>query len=387
MSTFEAYTQDLYTVVRVRADCTTVPSRPLQLAFLLDVSDSMSGERLDAVKRTLQAARALFLGEDRVTVITFGDEATTVVHDHSMANLEEFYRHIYRIRTHGCTNLSCGLESLHARGGAWDAVILLTDGHINSGITSVAGLIEMAAGVGNMPFYTLGYGADHNRELLRDLALQSRGSYTFVDSDEVLPVAMGEMIGGLRTEVLHNARISLGSGSGSGICECYEVGGTENTYRVGGVVANRDYWCVFVNASGDVTVTLDADDMVPTTVTPTPSESVEVYEQILRCRVARAMRAASIQQLTELLTEITELDDAVKAQPLVLRMRGQIAEILEELRNTHGRYNANTLTRLASNAVYYSNQRGTQSAGDPDAFCSPVQRNYSESTRNHFSSR
>jgi hypothetical protein len=387
MTSVNAYKQDTYIAVRVRATCVDPPSRPLRIAFLLDVSDSMQGERLAAVKRTMVAARPLFMNDDRVTVVTFGSTATVVTHDHPMSHLDEFYNYIDEIVTTGCTDLSCGLEALHGIGGLWDAVILLTDGHINSGVTSTAGLTLMAAGIGTMPFYSLGYGADHNRELLRDLGLQSRGSYTFVDSEEVLPVAMGEMIGGLRTEVLQNASVTV---NGEGDYACREVGGSGPSHRIGGVVADRDYWTVFVTASDATSVTMSANDTDAITVPVNTSEDDEVHEQILRCRVARAMsdaghalerRRDATTGIEALLTELSELSNTMKARPLVLRLQGELMDLLQQMRR--GPTNALS-TRLQSNIVYYTNQRGTQSAEDPDIFCSPVQRIASHTTRNRY---
>jgi hypothetical protein len=390
MTTINAFTYDNYVAVRIHATGAAA-QRPLRIAFLLDASDSMSGERLEAVKRTLHAARPLFSAEDRITVIAFGDSAINVCSDHAMdpEGLDTFYSAIDAIMTDGCTNLSAALESLHGIHGPWDAVILLTDGHINVGVTSTAGLVAMAQGIGSMPVYTLGYGADHNRVLLRDLALNSRGSYTFVDSDEVLPIAMGEMISGLRTEVLHEVVVSV---NGDGDYACHEVGGSGSTYRVGGIAADRDYWAVFTTFSRADTVSMVAAGMESIRVIPEPAYTDEVREQILRCRVARSMAdaATSVERghdaraaLVALQNEIDGLNDSLKARPLVLRMRGQLASILDELSAPAPSF-ASVSTRLQSNTVYYTSQRGTQSAGDPDLFCSPTQRVCSQTTRDRY---
>ena len=67
--------------------------RPINLAFLMDVSDSMAGERLTTVKRTLHAAKSLFKPVDQVTLVTFGDHGV-VLADHLLldeAGLQTFY--------------------------------------------------------------------------------------------------------------------------------------------------------------------------------------------------------------------------------------------------------------------------------------------------------
>jgi hypothetical protein len=397
MTTLQAFSCDGYLAVRVRSDA-PAPERPLRIAFLLDVSDSMSGERLDAVKRTLHAARPLFIETDRITVITFGDSAHLLSRDHVMddGGLDTFYSAIDAIITNGCTNLSAALEMLHGLRGTWDAVLLLTDGMINMGITSTSGLTAMATGIGSMPFYTLGYGADHNRELLRDLSLGSRGSYTFVDSDEMLPVAMADTITGLRTEVLRDAVITVPNDY-----VCQEVGSRSTAlYKVGGVVPGRDYWAIFTGWQAGPVRLGSTTDFEPIEAPIIASDSLEIREQIWRCRVARAMTEATQARdaaapLRALQAEMDGIDEDLKARPLMLRMRGQIAELLASIEQEQARAptlwvppDADTTTRLFSNVVYYANQRGTQAVDDPsNFFSSPTQRVSSQTCRANYSSQ
>jgi hypothetical protein len=403
MTTLQAFDCDSYLAVRVRSDA-PAPERHLRIAFLLDVSDSMSGERLTAVKRTLHAARPLFKDTDRMTVITFGDSAHLLSRDHVMdaEGLDTFYSAIDAIITNGCTNLSSALEMLHGLRGTWDAVLLLTDGMINMGLTSTSGLTAMAKGIGPMPYYTLGYGADHNRQLLRDLSLGSRGSYTFVDSDEMLPVAMADTITGLRTEVLRDAVITVPDD-----CVCQEVG-TEPSrtalYKVGGVVPGRDYWAIFTGwTGGEVRLTANtygSGSFVLTESVQVAANTTEVREQIWRCRVAQAMADATQARnaaalLRALKTDMDNIIGDLKDRPFMLRMRGQIAELLDSMEQAQARAptiwvppDADTTTRLFSNVVYYANQRGTQAVDDPtNFFASPTQRVSSQTCRANYSSQ
>ena len=399
MTSHAAFQSGDYLAVRIHAASETIVDRDLRVAFLLDISDSMSGERLDSVKRTLEAARDLFRDSDRITVVTFGDQGCVLAGEAPPATV---YERIADLQTDGCTNLSHGLETLFSQPdrGTWDAVILLTDGHVNVGVTSVTGLLAMAAGIGSMPFYTLGYGADHNQRLLRELALNSCGSYTYADSDEVLPIAIGDMIAGLRTQVWSDVRVSV---PGANV-ECLEIG----RGRVGGVVAGRDYWVVYRGSAATVTITNGPDTVATLAVEPVSADDVVVQEQVFRCRVAALMNRAAAdprhvrQQLTELQGELGTVSDALRSRPLMLRMTGQIAELLaatagtaDHLSPIHRAFtgitvddedtvSADLLTRLNSNAVYFATQRGTQSAGDPDVFCSPMQRTTSSQVHSRY---
>jgi Mg-chelatase subunit ChlD len=391
----QAFQRDKHLLVRLRA--TGSETHALRIAFLLDVSDSMAHSRLTAVKRTLHAARTLWIPEDRVTIVTFGNVGSIRLYDHPMSDINAFYAVVDSIQTDGCTNLSDGLEVLHGLHTPWDAVILLTDGQVNMGIMSTAGLYEMARSIGSQAYSSIGYGADHNRRLLRDLAVQTRGSYTYAADDEMLPVSIGNILSGLRTEVQHRVKLTVPA---SYVCAEYGVPMT-NRYDVGGMVADRDYWAVFVregdveNPSTDMCVDVTSTTMsavVPILVADTD----DLTEQVLRCRAATALANVAdamedghydLTHIAELKTELDRVPQELRARPLMLRLIGQIAEAMAakapRLRQPSSDH---LLSTISAGAAYLSVQRGSQShsAEDPDIFASPVQRTSSSTMRSEY---
>lgn len=402
--------------------------RNLHIGFLIDNSGSMEGPRLDAVKRTLRAAQGILRSGDRITLVTFSETARVLLANHSLAGegMDAFYAAIDNIYADASTNLGAGIEALFGTAVRdYDVLILLTDGVVNAGITSTAGLRAMALGAaGNLSFNALGYGADHNRTLLRDIATRSRGTYTFVDSDEILPIAMGDILSGARAEVFRDVRVSAPAG-----WTCLEVGGE----RVGSVMAGRDYWVVYgregaVEGGSVVTVSTATAGVAPQSVPVEPQLAAdippEVTEQRYRARVGAAMVVLSDRleggssgtgDLEAIRTEIEALPEAVRTRPLMLRLIGQIAEILAAIPpmpaftpslrggalpppiRAGGRPTASSdvMARLASGATILCTQRGVQSmvAGDDDAsdpssalnqvsfFSTPTQRTASSATR------
>lgn len=426
--------------VRLEAVPTAVAQeRPLSIAFLLDNSGSMEGPRMDAVKRTLHAARSLFRSGDRVTLVIFS-EVARVLHDHlTMTNdgIEAFYTAVDGIRADASTNLSAGIEALFGCGRDYDLVIVLTDGMVNAGITSTAGLRAMILGAAGsnsgLAFHALGYGADHNRTLLRDIATRSLGTYTFVESNEILPVAMADTLSGARAECLRNVRVSPPAG-----WTCLEAAGE----CVGNLMPGRDYWCVFTRPEALPSGTSDAGVVMVSTTTagvalvtqpvvarPLEEMTPEVTEQLFRARIAAEMVALSNQaetsgrvttgRLATLRTELEALPEAVRTRPLMLRLAGQIAEILSMIPTvvpeedhapairglrTHGMglglghppLHAPAMARLASNAAVLCTQRGvyespSAAAGEEDDplsrvsfFSTPSQRVSSSAVRSTY---
>jgi hypothetical protein len=394
------------------ATATEVPSRDLHIGFLIDNSGSMEGPRLDAVKRTLHAARGILSTGDRVTLITFSEAARVLLANHSLGGegMDAFYAAVDNIRPDASTNLGAGIEALFgAAVRDYDVLILLTDGVVNAGITSTAGLRAMALGAAGSPaFNTLGYGADHNRALLRDIATRSRGTYTFVESDEILPIAMADILSGARAEVIRDMRLAAPAG-----WTCLEVGGE----RVGSVMPGRDYWVVYSRdegAAGSVLYVTTGTEQIPFTLPEPQSGDIppEVLEQLFRARVGAAMVALSdrlegggapgVGDLDAIRREIEALPIVVRTRPLMLRLIGQIAEIqaaippmpafTPSLRGgplpVRTLARADVMARLASGATILCTQRGVHSmAGDEGMdpnhvsfFSTPYQRNASNTT-------
>lgn len=378
--TFTFTRVDNYLVVRLGL-ASTAARRPLHLAFLLDVSQSMEGERMTAMKRTLHAARPLLTDVDTVTLITFGETATTVLANHSLADMDTFYTAVDAMDVDGCTNLSAAftnLASLFNEDAPYDTIFILTDGMVNRGVTGTAGLRTIALDITRnsvVPFNMLGYGADHNRTLLRELATTTCGTYTYIEREENLPVAMGSILGGLRTEVMRDVLVTV-NGEGSWI------GSSDAAFRLGGIVPERDYWCVFQMTGTCYGVSLTATGVEGAVHASETEITVEAREQIMRCRVGAALSIAtdeleqghlrSRNTLVALQMALDNLEGELRFRPLILNMKGQIADVLD-LSSSVPR--AADLARISSGASRLRTQRDTIGDSDPsNMFSSPVQR-------------
>jgi len=370
-----SYQNTDYMAVRIRASPSAETKR-IKIAFLVDISESMNGSRLDCVKRTLHAARTLFAEGDQITMVTFGSEAHVVANNVGFADLDAFYSVVDGLRTAGGTNLSAGIEKLsEIQSGAFDALILLTDGQINQGITSVAALNAMMQVLGAAPITALGYGPDHNQVLMRDLGLRSRGSYIYIDSESVMPAAMGDLITGLRTEVLQKATLRVPAG-----LDCCEYGASGPAYFVGSIVPDRDYWTVF-RKRGDEVVPIElvaADGFSETLAWSAVSDCHDLQEQVLRCRVSNAILTSDKNMVEALIAEIRGASAELQARPLVLNMLGQLVQVTEIMLAPP---TPAGLSRMISGGAYLSTQRGLPPPGATNAFASPQQRASSSATQ------
>jgi hypothetical protein len=393
-----AYQNSDYLAVRIRAEASE-PREPrsIRIAFLVDVSDSMNGERLTCVKRTLHAARGLFAEGDRITMVTFGSAAAVLANNVGYDGLDAFYGAVDALTTAGGTNLSAGIEKLASISvpGSYDALVLLTDGQINQGVLSTAALGAMIQSMCASPITALGYGPDHNQILMRDLGLRSRGSYIYVDSESMMPAAMGDLISGVRTEVLQWVRLhvpiglecceygsgSSGSGSGSGSSGSGSSNIIGSSYYVGNIVPDRDYWAVFRKRNAVEVTPIDltsASGFRETLTWCGVSDCYDLKEQVLRCRVATAMLTSDKNQIESLIEEIRASTAEFQARPLTVNMLGRLVEAAQICNAPPA---PAALARMISGGAYLSVQRGVTSVGETNTFSSPRQRMTSQQTQ------
>jgi hypothetical protein len=354
----------------------------------------MNGERLTCVKRTLHAARGLFAEGDRITMVTFGSAAAVLANNVGYDGLDAFYGAVDALTTAGGTNLSAGIEKLASISvpGSYDALVLLTDGQINQGVLSTAALGAMIQSMCASPITALGYGPDHNQILMRDLGLRSRGSYIYVDSESMMPAAMGDLISGVRTEVLQWARIHVpiglecceyGSGSGSG--SSGSSGSSSNiigsSYYVGNIVPDRDYWAVFRKRNAVEVTPIEltsASGFRETLAWCGVSDCYDLKEQVLRCRVATAMLTSDKNQIESLIEEIRASTAEFQARPLTVNMLGRLVDAAQICNAPPA---PAALARMISGGAYLSVQRGVTSVGETNTFSSPRQRMTSQQTQ------
>ncbi len=392
---------------------TVAARRAFHLAMVLDVSGSMDGDRLHSLRRTLTLLIERLSDDDTVSLISYNHES--VVHANSVRigyDRAALQSKLDALTAFGGTNMEAGLMSLRNLTSVPDAVFVLTDGQINAGINSTAGLSRIVNSVvpNGTPINTLGYGADHNVRLLRDIAVRSRGTYTYADVAEILPAIIGDITAGLASEIARGAYIDVPAG-----WKCLELCADESATRfhIGTLIDQKPQWVIFERVgtdavdptdvtvhhnSGAVTVSINAGSTL---------RASEIAEQHARVRVANVFTAVTehiekyaIAEARTLLTNLaTELDGSVaKDSPLVIRLRAQIDEMIESLAHTpvydhHGPGLARspfggahglpplgpTYSRLVSNTVSLGLQRGVVSTASEvdNTFSSPHMRQIS----------
>ena len=178
----------------------TFSRQPLNLSVAVDVSGSMSGEKLEAVQVALHKLIDQLDAEDQLGLIAFSSRA----HEKSPVRIadargrEALHDAVDRLRASGGTDIEAGLELSYGqvapdagRSDMGHRVMLLTDAQPNIGATGISSFLGMTryyaeAGIGLTVF---GVGMDLGSELMTAIS-ETRGgnAFTLLDRDAIRTV-------------------------------------------------------------------------------------------------------------------------------------------------------------------------------------------------------
>ena len=181
--------------------------RPEHTAVIvLDRSGSMSGRRLAAAKRALVELVARLDDRDRFGLVVFDHEASVAIPAGRVGDLgrDELRRRIAAVRPGGSTDLSSGyLRGLQEAGRvATDTgatVVVISDGHANSGVTDPEQLRGVAASASgrSITTSTIGIGTGYDESLLAALAEGGLGNHAFAEHADAAAAAVAGELDGL----------------------------------------------------------------------------------------------------------------------------------------------------------------------------------------------
>lgn len=180
--------------------------RPEHTAVVvLDRSGSMAGPRLRHAKRALIDLVDRLDDRDRFGLVVFDREAQVAIPAGRIGDLgrDRLRRDIAAVQVGGMTDLSSGYlrglqEARRVCGKAGATLVLLSDGHANSGETDPSRLegVARAAGQQLITTSTIGIGTGYDERILSALAAGGSGNHSFaVDGDGAAAAVAGELDG------------------------------------------------------------------------------------------------------------------------------------------------------------------------------------------------
>ena len=190
------------------------PVVPRDVSFVVDVSGSMSGGKMDQARAALLQALETLRPEDRFRLVAFSSAVRPFRDGFTPAtrgNIHAARDFINGLQADGGTNIAGALDAVLGSAVAEDRlpiVVFLTDGVPSVGEQEPDRIAAMAAGkIGRARIFTVGVGHDVNTYLLDRLAREGRGSAEYVASDASVETAVGSLLGKIRRPALVDLRI------------------------------------------------------------------------------------------------------------------------------------------------------------------------------------
>jgi Ca-activated chloride channel homolog len=203
-----------FTLITVAPPVVRAKTAPRDVTFVLDISGSMSGHKLEQARAAGRQLLATLMPRDRFRLIDFSTDVRTFRDGPEYATPEhvrEAEAYLDALEANGSTNIAGALAAAlgagapaadrisdaadrtndHTNEGRADdaerlpLVLFITDGEPTVGERSTDALVAQAvAHLGRVRLFTFGLGADVNTALLEQLALQGHGTAQFVRPDE-----------------------------------------------------------------------------------------------------------------------------------------------------------------------------------------------------------
>jgi len=227
-----------YALITVTPPAELAQSRtPRDVTFVLDVSGSMAGRKLEQAKAAGRRLLQTLTDRDRFRVIDFSTDVRSFRDEFVFAterNVRDAIGYLDGLDAVGSTNISgaleealrtsdvgvgrrdqdvgCALLQLGAcrRDERLPLVLFMTDGAATVGERDPAAIAARAARMrGDARVFSFGLGADVNVGLIEQLALEGHGTAEFVRPDENVERAVELLATRLRQPLLTDVRISI----------------------------------------------------------------------------------------------------------------------------------------------------------------------------------
>jgi Ca-activated chloride channel family protein len=205
-----------FALITITPPAATGRPTPRDLTFVIDVSGSMRGEKMEQAKAAGHAILSSLSRVDRFRIIAFSTDVNSHVDgflDATPQNIRDARRFIDGLHAEGSTNISGALEealAMRTDRERLQLVVFLTDGEPTVGERNPDAIAAIAARQrGDTRVFTVGVSADVNSALIERLAIEGRGTAHFVRAGENVERPVSLLASRLTNPVLTNVRVTV----------------------------------------------------------------------------------------------------------------------------------------------------------------------------------
>lgn len=186
----------------------------INLCLIIDISSSMAGEPLDSVKQAAIAIIRKLHPGDRISLIAFNHQATTIIQNQLVQNIGEIEQKILGLVADGGRAIDLGMklgikEVARGRRNSVSQIFLLTDGENADGSNERCLKLAQLASEYSITINTLGFGNNWNQDILETIADSTHGSLIYIEKPETVIDKFQMLLARLQYVGLTNCRISI----------------------------------------------------------------------------------------------------------------------------------------------------------------------------------
>ncbi len=233
---YRASSEDGFAMITLTPPEGRASKTPRDVTFVLDVSGSMNGKKIEQAKAAGRQLVESLRPDDRFRLIDFSTNVRTFRDGWAQATPENVAlaeKYFSQLEAEGSTNIEAALaEALNNQSDDAERlpiVLFITDGEPTVGERNTDKLVAgMVAKRGRTRLFTFGLGTNVNTSLLEQLSLEGRGTAQFVRPDESVERAVslvaGRLSGPVATDlVVHtDDNVQLKSQLPSGAIDLFE---------------------------------------------------------------------------------------------------------------------------------------------------------------------
>jgi len=188
----------------------------MDIICVLDKSGSMMGTKISSLKNAMNFVINSLTDKDRLSIISFESDST-LIHGLLLMTPENKIKSkslFANLFAQGGTNILNGmkhgnsiLENRKQRNAA-TCMFLLTDGQDRQCTQEKLDLAKKMK-IDGTSLFVFGFGSDHDSEHMTSIANAAEGTFTYIESDDVVTDAFGGTLGTIQGLSLHNINLNI----------------------------------------------------------------------------------------------------------------------------------------------------------------------------------
>lgn len=190
---------------------------PKDVVFVLDISGSMYGAKIEQARKALEQTLQMLRDEDRFALVTFDGNVYNLTRELLPAYQKtEWVSRVREIQAGGLTNiydaLEVGLSVFDGTEGRFRVLLFLTDGEPTAGITETGRIVNDITSVARekgVHIFSFGIGTSVVAELLDRLVQENAGRVSYIVEGETIEAKVADLYRSIETPALENVTVNL----------------------------------------------------------------------------------------------------------------------------------------------------------------------------------